>query len=120
MIEASMKVGLSIPLIALFLSGCATQEIYSKTGLNQASLDQDHAYCEMLAMNGPQQQTQVNVYTAHTTTYGNSSTTTVSPDPYTQFGAALGDTIANDERQTEIRRLCMQSKGYTFVGEKTS
>jgi hypothetical protein len=118
-IEATMRIALSIPLVALLLSSCATQELYSKPGLTQADLDQDHAYCQLLAMNAPQQQTQVNVYTAHTTTYGNYSTTTVSPDPYAQFGAALGDTIANDERQTTVRRLCMQSKGYTFVGEKS-
>jgi len=114
-----MRTGLSMPLIALLLSGCATQEIYSKPGLTQTRLDQDHAYCELVAMNAPQQQTQVNVYDAHTTTYGNYSTTTVSPDPYAQFGAALGDTIANDESKTTVRRLCMQSKGYTFVGEKS-
>jgi outer membrane lipoprotein SlyB len=119
MIGASMRFGLSIPLVALLLSGCATQEIYSKPGLTQASLDQDHAYCQLLAMNTPQQQTPVTVYTAHTTTYGSYSTTTVGPDPYAQFGAALGDTITNEESKTTARRLCMQSKGYTFVGEKS-
>jgi hypothetical protein len=120
MTNATMKIELSIPFLALLLSGCATQENYSKPGLTQADLDQDHAYCEMIAMNAPRQQTQVDVYTTHTTNYGNYSTTTVGPDPYAQTGAAIGDAIANAGREDTIRRLCMQSKGYTFVGEKTN
>jgi hypothetical protein len=119
MVEASTKISLSISLIALLASGCNTQEIYSKPGLTQASLDEDHASCELMAMNAPQQQTQVDVYTTHTTNYGNYSTTTVGPDPYAQVGAAIGDALANADRPATIRRLCMQSKGYTFVGEKT-
>lgn len=81
MVEVSTKIRLSISLIALLASGCNTEEIYSKPGLTQVSLDQDHAYCELMAMNSPQQQTQVDVYTTHTTNYGNYSTTTVAPDP---------------------------------------
>jgi hypothetical protein len=76
-----MKIATPTPLLVLLVSGCNTQEIYSKTGLTQASLDQDHAYCELYAMNAPKQQTEVDVYTSHTTTYGNYSTTTVGPDP---------------------------------------
>lgn len=113
-----MKVGLSIPLIALLLSGCATREFYNKVGLTQASFEQDYAYCKLLGMNAPRQETPVNVYTSHTTTYGSYSTTTVSPDPYAQLGASMGDAMANSDREITTRRLCMQAKGYTFEGEK--
>jgi hypothetical protein len=39
-------------------------------------------------------------------------------DPYAQVGAALGDAMANEQRETTVRHPCMQSKGYSFEGEK--
>lgn len=113
-----MKVVVSIPLLALMLSGCATQEFYNKPGLTKTSFDQDYAYCKLLGINAPRQETPVNVYTSHTITSGNYSTTTVGPDPYAQVGASLGDAIANSDREMTTRRLCMQAKGYTFEGER--
>lgn len=99
----------------VLLSGCATEEIYSRPDLDQALLQRDYAECVMYSQGAPQQHTPVNSYTATTTTYGNTSTTTIAPNPYAQAGAALGDAFANAERQTELRRLCMQARGYTYV-----
>jgi hypothetical protein len=105
--------------LALVLAGCGTEsELYSRTGLTQAGLDADYAGCQLQAMNVPEQHTAVNSYTATTTVVGNTATTTVGPNPYASLGAAIGDSIANDERETTVRRLCMQVKGYSFAGMK--
>jgi hypothetical protein len=116
--QGTMKRRISIFLIAVGLSACDTQEVWQRAGLTQASLDQDYAQCQLYAESMPKQYTPTQVYNATTTTYGGYATTTVRPDPYSEVGAAIGDTIANDEHQTRVRRLCMQAKGYQFAGTK--
>ncbi|MGA7713631.1 MAG: hypothetical protein WCA81_17155 [Rhizomicrobium sp.] len=116
-----MKAGALVFLCCTILCGCATQtevELWNRPGLTQAGLDQDYAACQMYAMNLPQQQTPVTSYNATTTTIGNTSTTTVTPNPYSQLASVLGDAVVNEARQTQARRLCMQSKGYQFAGTR--
>ncbi len=116
-----MKAGALVFLCCTILCGCATQtevELWNCPGLTQAGLDQDYAACQMYAMNLPQQQTPVTSYNATTTTIGNTSTTTVTPNPYSQLASVLGDAVVNEARQTQARRLCMQSKGYQFAGTR--
>ncbi len=113
-----MKIVSFLILLAFVLAGCGTSETYSKVGLTQAGLDQDVAACRLYSTNIPQQQTEVNVYRSTTMNNGPYSTTTVGPDPYASAGAAIGDAIANDAREEKVRHLCMQAKGYAFLGYK--
>jgi hypothetical protein len=113
-----MKPQTSILLMALCLGGCNTQELWTREGLTQASLDQDYAACQLYAVSMPKQYTPVDVYAATTTSYGGVSTTTIQPSPYSEVGAGFADAVANEERQTHARRLCMQAKGYQFSGTK--
>jgi hypothetical protein len=109
-----------IAILALLLSGCAPeQEVFNRpTGIDQAQLNRDYAACQVLALQTPEVHNETNIYTSHTTTIGNQTTTTTGPDPYAQVGQNLRDAFDNDDRQTAIRRWCMQAKGYGFAGTR--
>lgn len=109
-----MRIIVSI-ITALVLSGCASApDIYDRPHTTSAQFQQDFAGCKLVAMGLPQQHTQANSYVANTTTYGNTSNTTIEPNPYAQLGAAIGDAIHNHNQKIDAFRLCMQAQGYSL------
>ena len=99
----------------LALAGCAGgPDIWDRPHTTRAQFEQDAAGCRLSASQSSRQPTQVNTYAATTTTFKNTSTIAVGPDPNAQFGAAVRGVNANTEDYKQVLRLCMQSKGYTF------
>ena len=112
----TMKVYVLIGLY-LILAGCASQqEVWNKVGLTQASLDLDYQACSNLAAAVPDIHNETNVYTSKVNHVGNQTYVTTGPDPYAQLGQTIRDGMDTDARRDAMRRYCMNTKGYTFVG----
>lgn len=103
---------------AIVLAGCAPQqELWNRPGgWTQVQLDHDYQECTNLSALTPKVWHDTDVYTNDATTIGNTTTVTTRPDPYAQLGQTIADSQANDDRKIAMRRYCMNTKGYNFVG----
>lgn len=104
-----------IVLACLFVAGCA-EKVWTKPGASNADFYRNKAACEMGAAGIPQPAQQAPnpaYYTGHTTCYGNSCNTTITPGPdysgLSNLGAAIGH-LAAKQRYLDN---CMIANGWS-------